>query len=61
MALGHPRETGMYVRYNCDIHNAKEVKSCRKPLRDALRLDGYDVDMVGSRHGGTMKDYVRIT
>ncbi|KAH8895341.1 hypothetical protein GQ53DRAFT_855657 [Thozetella sp. PMI_491] len=29
----------------------------RKPLRDALRLDGWDVDMVGSLHSGTMKDW----
>ena len=32
--------------------------SLRKPLRDALRLDGWDVDMVGSLHSGTMKDWV---
>ncbi|KAF7556324.1 hypothetical protein G7Z17_g1541 [Cylindrodendrum hubeiense] len=34
---------------------------CRKPLRDALRTDGYEVDMVGSLHStvttGTMLDY----
>jgi hypothetical protein len=29
---------------------------CRKPLRDALRLDGWEVDMVGSLVGGTMID-----
>ncbi|KAF4854053.1 hypothetical protein CGCSCA4_v001725 [Colletotrichum siamense] len=28
----------------------------RKPLRDALRFDGYEVDMVGGRNSGTMKD-----
>lgn len=30
----------------------------RKPLRDALRFDGWDVDMVGSRNNGTMEDNV---
>ncbi|KAF4975545.1 hypothetical protein FZEAL_7691 [Fusarium zealandicum] len=29
---------------------------CRKFLRDALRLDGYPVNMVGSLNKGTMKD-----
>ncbi|KXH49449.1 hypothetical protein CSIM01_03737 [Colletotrichum simmondsii] len=28
----------------------------RKPLRDALRFDGFEVDMVGGRNSGTMKD-----
>ncbi|KAJ5352116.1 hypothetical protein N7452_001090 [Penicillium brevicompactum] len=28
----------------------------RKPLRDALRFDGWEVDMVGSRNNGTMED-----
>lgn len=50
----------MSSRPECDLHDTDELNSCRKPLRDALRLDGYDVDMVGSRHGGTMKDYVCI-
>ncbi|KAK6069383.1 killer toxin subunits alpha beta [Seiridium cupressi] len=29
----------------------------RKPLRDALRYDGWDVDMVGSLHSGDMVDW----
>ncbi|KAH8666554.1 family 3 carbohydrate esterase, partial [Xylariales sp. PMI_506] len=29
----------------------------RKPLRDALRLDGWEVDLVGSLHGGSMVDH----
>ncbi|KAK7414551.1 hypothetical protein QQX98_006578 [Neonectria punicea] len=29
----------------------------RKPLRDALRYDGWEVNMVGSRRGGTMIDW----
>ncbi|KAJ5081566.1 hypothetical protein NUU61_009830 [Penicillium alfredii] len=28
----------------------------RKPLRDQLRYDGYEVDMVGSKNNGNMKD-----
>lgn len=32
----------------------------RKYLRDALRYDGWNVNMVGSRSGGTMKDSVSL-
>jgi hypothetical protein len=31
----------------------------RKPLRDALRFDGWEVNMVGTFHDGNMVDYVR--
>lgn len=41
------------------MNNAEHFHRCRKPLRDALRNDGWQVDMVGSRHSGTMVDYVR--
>lgn len=30
----------------------------RKPLRDQLRFDGWNVNMVGSRAGGSMNDRV---
>jgi hypothetical protein len=30
----------------------------RKPLRDELVSDGWDVDMVGSKHNGNMTDDV---
>ncbi|KAF4412991.1 Multidomain esterase [Colletotrichum fructicola] len=29
----------------------------RKPLRDALRYDGFEVNMVGTRHNGNMQDW----
>lgn len=33
----------------------------RKPLRDKLRFEGWEVDMVGSKSNGDMVDNVRIS
>lgn len=50
---------GMLPGLNCDgaIYELSS-NSFRKPLRDQLRWEGYAVDMVGSKFGGSMKDNV---
>lgn len=42
------------------VHGADNlIRSYRKPLRDKLRSEGWEVDMVGSKQGGSMVDNVR--
>lgn len=43
---------------NFRVHNCLYICRFRKPLRDALRYGGWEVDMVGTQHSGDMQDWV---